>query len=269
MNYIRTVADSTAANEGLDLAVVVTACNSMRTIERCISSVRPIAATIIVVDSGSTDGTIAACERLGAQVVHHDWEGFARQKSFALSLASKHAWVLLLDSDESLEPDLRTGLVNAIRSVPADTRAIAINRRLWFDGGWLRRVAFPDWVVRCGRRGALRIDDRPVHEVVEADGPVTRAEGICRHDSWADAADAIKRGERYAELGAPYRRASAFPLLPFLGSALTIAFKQGIVRGGVLDGRRGITVIGLFIIGAYCNHKAASAHRRRSKLAGS
>lgn len=268
MHYIRAVADVRSASDGIDLAVVITACNSMRTIERCISSVHPIATAVIVVDSGSTDGTVEACQRLGAQVVRHAWEGFARQKTFALSLAAKHQWVLLLDSDESLEPNLQTGLMNAIRTARADTRAIAINRRLWFQGGWLRRVAFPDWVVRCGRSGALRLVDRPVHESVVADGPVVRAEGICRHESWADAADAIERGLRYARLAAPLRPARAFPLLSFLGSALAIAFKQGIVRGGVLDGRRGIIAIGLFIVGAYCNHMAALDHQQRSRSGG-
>lgn len=265
MDYIRAVAGARSVSEGIDLAVVITACNSMRTIERCIASVRPIAAAIIVVDSGSTDGTIETCRRYGAQVVSHAWEGFARQKTFALSLAAKHQWVLLLDSDESLEPNLQTGLMNAIHTAHADTRAIAINRRLWFQGGWLRRVAFPDWVVRCGRQGALRLVDRPVHESVEADGPVIRAEGICRHESWADAADAIDRGVRYARLAAPFRRASPFPLLSFFGSALAIAFKQGIVRGGVLDGRRGLIAIGLFIVGAYCNHMAALDHQQRTR----
>jgi glycosyltransferase involved in cell wall biosynthesis len=265
MHYIRAVADARAAGDGTDLAVVVTACNSMRTIERCIASVRPIATAVIVVDSGSTDGTIEACQRLGAQVVRHAWEGFARQKTFALSLASKHQWVLLLDSDESIEPDLQAGLLHAIQSARAETRAIAINRRLWFQGGWLRRVAFPDWVIRCGRQGALRIVDRPVHESVEADGPVVRAAGICRHDSWADSADAIERGIRYARLAAPFRRASALPILSFLGSAIAIFFKQGIVRGGIFDGRRGMIAIGLFIVGAYCNHMAALDHQQQAR----
>lgn len=267
MHYIRGVTDVRSGAAGIDLAVVVTACNSMRTIERCIASVRPIATAVIVVDSGSTDGTIETCQRLGAQVVRHAWEGFARQKNFALSLAAKHPWVLLLDSDESLEPALQTGLIEAIRTARSDTRAIAINRRLWFQGGWLRRVAFPDWVVRCGRPGALRIPDRPVHESVEADGPVIRAEGICRHESWANATDAIERGIRYARLAAPFRRASSFPLLSFVGSALAIAVKQGIVRGGILDGRRGIIAISLFIVGSYCNHMAALDHQRRSSSA--
>ncbi|MBM4102420.1 MAG: glycosyltransferase, partial [Phycisphaerae bacterium] len=65
MHYIRAVADVRSASDGIDLAVVITACNSMRTIERCISSVHPIATAVIVVDSGSTDGTVEACQRLG------------------------------------------------------------------------------------------------------------------------------------------------------------------------------------------------------------
>ena len=137
----------------LDLTVVVTTFNSMRTIERCLLSVRGLAMDVYVVDSGSTDGTIDACRALGAQVTHHAWEGYAKQKAFAMSLATTREWVLLLDSDESLETDLQLGLRDAIACATSNTRAIEINRKMWYVGGWIHHVGFPDWVVRCGRRG--------------------------------------------------------------------------------------------------------------------
>ena len=74
--------------DALDLAVVVTTFNSKRTIERCLRSVKGLAKDIYVVDSGSTDGTIEVCKEQGAQVVHQAWQGFAKQKAFALSLAT-------------------------------------------------------------------------------------------------------------------------------------------------------------------------------------
>ena len=94
------------------LCVVYTAKDSMRTLPRSIASVRLLADRIIVLDSGSVDGTIDASRALGAEVVHQDWLGYARQKQRAIDLAAGSEFVLLLDSDEI--PDER--LLEAIRS---------------------------------------------------------------------------------------------------------------------------------------------------------
>ncbi len=246
----------------LDLAVVITTFNSKRTIERCLSSVRGLAKDIYVVDSGSTDGTIEVCKEHGAQVTHHAWQGFAKQKAFALSLASMHEWVLVLDSDESLESDLQTGLRDAITRATPLTRAIEINRKMWYVGGWINHVGFPDWVVRCGRRGALRMIDRPVHECFEADGLTVRAKGICRHDSWDGFCDALERGARYAKLSAQSRRLSNFPMISAAFSIVAIIFKQGIMRRGFLDGWRGIAAIAAYCIGRFASTMAAYERSR-------
>ncbi len=260
------MADAGAARRGrgCDLCVVVTAFNSLRTIERCLRSVDGLAASVIVVDSGSTDGTVDLCRSLGAVVHHHAWEGYARQKSFALSLATDCEWVLLLDSDESLEEDLRRGLRDAIERASAEVRGIIINRKMWFEGAWLHRIGFPDWVLRAGRRGALRVADRPVHERVEADGAVIRAAGVCRHDSWDGFCDAVSRNVAYARLGAPLRKATACPVATgFLGAAATLV-KGLIIERGLLDGWRGWSVALANAIGRLAASIAATEHERRA-----
>ncbi|MSR45212.1 MAG: glycosyltransferase family 2 protein [Phycisphaerales bacterium] len=249
-------------DDAVDLAVVVTTFNSIRTIDRCLQSVRGIAKDIYVVDSGSTDGTIAACEAHGAHVIHHVWEGYARQKAFALSLATTQAWVLILDSDESLEPSLQAGLREAIMSAATQTRAIAINRKMWYCGDWMNHVGFPDWVLRCGRLGALRMIDLPVHERLEADGPTVRANGVCRHDTWDGVCDGIERSARYARLSATIRSPTRFPLLYTAFSVLTILLKHGVLRLGFLDGRRGLTVLTIFAISRFATTMAAFERRR-------
>lgn len=237
--------------ETLDLTVVITTFNSMRTIARCLQSVSGLARKVIVVDSGGTDGTVALCESLGALVVHHPWQGFAKQKAFALTLATETEWVMLLDSDESLETDLGIGLRRAINEASPEITGIEINRKMWYMGAWIHHVGFPDWVLRCGRRGALRMVDRPVHERLEVDGCTVRARGICRHESWNGVCDAIERTARYARLSAQVRRAQPFPLLYAAASAFGITFKHGILRGGFLDGRRGVTALVVYAVGRF------------------
>lgn len=252
---------ATDAHTRFDLAVVVTTHNSMRTIERCLQSVASLSKNIYVVDDGSTDGTIEACRALGARVTHRPWEGFAKQKSFAISLAVSHEWVLLLDSDESLESNLQEGLRRAITEASPTTRGIEINRKLWYAGGWIHHVSFPDWIVRCGRQGALWINERPIHECLQTDGPTIRAQGICRHESWDGFADGLARGAHYAKLGAPLRRATRFPILSAAMSIVAIIFKQGILRRGFLDGTRGVNAIMLQCIGKYADCMAAYERR--------
>ena len=247
----------------INLALVVTTHNSIRTISRCLESARGLASKIYVVDSGSTDGTVEVCQKLGAEVVHQAWQGFAKQKEFAISLAHKEDWVLLLDSDESLEPNLQQGLRQAIGNAAPDTRAIEINRKMWYVGGWINHVGFPDWVVRCGRQGALRMVHKPVHERVEADGPTIRAAGICRHDSWDGICDALERGAKYARLSAEVRKPKRFPLLYSFCSAFAIVFKHGVLRRGFLDGWRGNFTLFMYAVGRFANTMAAYERGKR------
>jgi len=247
-------------SRAVDLCVVITTFNSARTIRQCLASVEGLATRVVVVDSGSSDGTVELCRSMGAEVTHRDWQGFAKQKAHALSLAASHEWVLLLDSDESLEPDLRSGLRAAMTSASPSVRGIEINRRMWYAGGWLRHAGFPDWVLRGGRRGALRMIDRPVHERLEADGPIIRAAGICRHDSWDGFCDAVARNVAYARLGAPLRRPPALPILAgSFGAAATLC-KVLLVERGILDGWRGWSVAVAKAIGRLAASMAAYEH---------
>jgi len=111
---------STAA---LDLSVAVIACDNERTIGRTMASVEDLARRIVVVDSGSRDGTIEICRGHGAEVIHHDWEGYGRQKQFALDRCDT-GWVLSLDSDESVDADLAAAIRRVIESEAAEVLGI-------------------------------------------------------------------------------------------------------------------------------------------------
>jgi glycosyltransferase involved in cell wall biosynthesis len=243
----------TGADPKPDLAVVVTTHDSLRTIERTLRSVTDLATRIHVVDSGSTDGTVERCRQLGAEVVHQTWQGHARQKQLALDHCRDHDWVLLLDADESLEPELRESIR---RTVARNDRAFdgwAINRKVWFQGRWLNYTYQPQWrlrLVRGGRGRMAGVDDpdlaypRNLHERLEVPGRVGRLAGVCRHDPWADIPDMVRRHLRYAQIAAATAQRGG-SVLHLLVSPPAAMLKQLVVKRGFLDGPRGLIAAGL------------------------
>ncbi len=142
---------------------------------------------IFVVDSGSTDGTQDIARSLGAKVVHHDWEGYARQKNWGLNnIPFESDWVLLLDADEIVTPKVRSSL-EQITSKPADQvpeNGFFVNRLTYFMGQPIRHCGYyPSWNLRLFKRGIGQYEDRAVHEHVIIDDPVGYIhEPILHHD---------------------------------------------------------------------------------------
>ncbi|HEY2529237.1 MAG TPA: glycosyltransferase family 2 protein, partial [Xanthobacteraceae bacterium] len=130
----------------------------------------------IVVDCGSSDGTVDIARGKGARVAHHDFSGFGPQKNYALSLAASN-WVLSIDADERVTPELAQAIKRAMTDAGAQegTNGFELPRISSFCGrpmhhsGW-----FPDYVLRLFRRGKARFDDALVHERVICDGAVKR-----------------------------------------------------------------------------------------------
>ncbi|MHC4080298.1 MAG: glycosyltransferase family 2 protein [Planctomycetota bacterium] len=244
-----------------DLAVAVTTQDNSRTIERTIRSVQGIAAQILVVDSGSTDGTVERCEALGAEVVHQPWQGYAKQKQFAIDQCTSRAWVLLLDSDESLEPELRESIrETVVRNDPAYD-GWSLNRKVWFLGRWLNYTYQPQWRLRLVRGGKGRMaGPQGVHERLEVPGEVGRLTGVCRHDPWADIPDLVRRQLRYAQLAAASadRGGSTWNLIV---NPLAALFKQLVLKRGFRDGPRGFIAAGLEFNRTMLKHALIAARR--------
>ncbi len=244
--------DATRESAPLDLAVACTAMNSMRTIERTLRSVQGIASRVVVLDSGSTDGTIAACDSLGAEVVPQPWLGYSAQKQRAIDLAGPAKWILLLDSDEMLTAELREEIRGFLERDDPAVAGAWLKRRHWYKGGWIR-ADFPDWQLRLFRSGRGRMSDRVVHETVRVDGPTVRMRSLLRHESWADLEDAMARTLRYARLSAeiPGRRTSLAKIV-FNGPWAFV--RNYLLRGALLDGRRGLEISFVLAVGTTMKH---------------
>ena len=159
------------------LSVVLITRDCVGTLGACLDSVA-WADEIVVVDSGSADGTLDLARERGARVVHQDWLGTGRQKQFAVEQAT-HEWVLCLDTDERLSPELRKSIEAAL-AAPAQ-HAYEFARRTRFLGRYLRHgEGYPDLCLRLFQKNHARWSDDVVHEKVITLGTVGRLDGDLR-----------------------------------------------------------------------------------------
>ncbi len=244
------------------LSVAIITRNEAHRIEACLASVR-FADQVVVVDSGSTDDTVAIARQWGAEVLQTpDWPGFGPQKNRALA-ACRGTWVLSLDADEQLDQ----ALADEIQAVIAGDdrgRPDGSDRSDGPAGYWLRRRSRfcgqvmlhglwgNDRVLRLFRRGRGRFSDDRVHERVIVDGPTATLAGILHHDSVASLEDARAKARLYAALGAESLRERGRGGLPAAASHAGWTFVRGyLMRRGFLDGANGLRLAWISALGTW------------------
>ncbi len=222
--------------------------NEEKNLARCLASVAPVADEIVVVDSGSTDGTVALAERLGARVVRQEWLGYVGQKNFALDQAA-HPWVLSLDADEELSPELIDSIrhLRAARDGDVDGRpnGYLVSRLVFYRGRWIRHGDwYPDRLVRLFRRSEARFTGGRVHEKLEIAGEHPVLAGDLYHYTYVDANDRAARCATYAALWAQTALEKGRRTWPGLGLVHAAwRFVRGYVfKRGFLDGPVGFDV---------------------------
>ena len=184
----------------MSLSVIIISKNEAASIRRCIESVK-WADEIVVVDSGSTDNTADICRQLGAKVnVTPDWPGFGPQKNRALDLAS-HEWVLSLDADEWVTPELRDEILAELKN--AKTVAYQMPRLSSFCGTYLKHGGWwPDHIIRLFRKSQCRFSDDLVHERVLVTGEITTLKQHLMHESMRDLDHVLSKMNAYSSAGA-------------------------------------------------------------------
>ncbi|AOU97050.1 benzoate transporter [Acidihalobacter yilgarnensis] len=243
-------------------AVIITQ-NEAARIGACLDCL-DFADEILIVDAGSTDGTLAIAEGRGIRVIHHDWAGFGPQKRFAVEQAA-HDWVLCVDADERVTDALRASIEDVLAAPQAMVCRIA--RRNRFMGRWLRHgEGYPDHVIRLFHRGHAEWSDDPVHETVLTDDPVITLVGDLLHESETGVCDYAAKQVRYARLqGDRLRAAGARSSWPrALLSPITRFIKFYLIRLGFLDGLPGLAHILLGCFASFLKHLDLLAGRRRT-----
>lgn len=229
----------------LPLSTVIITLNCARQLESCLDSLGPVD-ELVVVDSGSDDGTVELARRRGARVVAQEWLGFGRQKQCGVEQAS-HDWVLCVDADERLSSELRANIAQALAA--PRFRAFEFARCNRFMGRYLRHgEGYPDWSLRLFDRTAARWSDDPVHEKVVTETAVGRLHGDLLHDSAESLDGYLAKQNRYTSLAAQafVAEGRTAHLGHLLFSPWVRFVKFFFLRLGLLDGVPGLvhTLIG-------------------------
>ena len=224
------------------LSVIIIAKNEAGNMRDCIESVA-WADEIVLVDSGSEDDTVNIARSMGVRVyVHADWPGFGPQKNRALSYATGD-WVLSIDADERVTPELRKEIEMAMQDPMAEgyycPRLSQFIGKFIHHSGW-----YPDYVLRLFRRNAGKFSDSLVHEIVRLDGKTARLKNPLLHYSYLTQGDVERKVEQYSSAAAKQmheagKRAGLLSAILRGGWAF---FRTYLLRLGILDGLAGFQI---------------------------
>lgn len=242
------------------LSVVLITLNESRNIERAISSVAGLTDDVVVVDSGSDDDTVALSQQLGARVFVKDWEGYSQNKNFGISQA-KHSWILSLDADEALSPELRQSILQMFISPPHAGRVFAFNRLTNYCGHWIRHSGwYPDRKIRIWHRDTGMWEGEIHEQIVFRDHPeVVRLKGDLLHYSFYTREEHLRQIDHFTTLMAEdlHRRGRKASVLKVWSAPAIRFLRDFVVKRGFLDGKPGWHV---------CSGSAWAAYLKYAKL---
>lgn len=228
----------------MKLSVVIITKNEERNIERCLKSIVDVADEIIVVDSFSTDNTVALCEKYDVKVIQRKFEGYGSQKQFATEQAN-FDYVLSLDADEELSWELKKSILAAKANSEYDCysfnrRNFCCNKAIRFCG-W-----YPDKQIRLFNKHLLNWNDRTVHELIEVSNKqlISHLSGDLNHYTCRSFTEQREKGEKYAKISAEIiarKRKSISWVTPGIKYCF-VFFKTYVVKLGMLDGYYGLEI---------------------------
>ncbi len=185
------------------LTVTVITRDEAENIDACLASVA-WADEVVVVDSGSTDDTVAIARHHSARVEVRSWPGYGAQRNYAASIAS-HDWILSIDADERVSPELAAEIQRILTSDPPH-RGYRMPRVTWYLGRWIRATDwYPDDQLRLYDRRAGRWNDRRVHESLVLDGEAGLLHHELQHFAYRDISHHLATIDRYTTLAAEQR----------------------------------------------------------------
>lgn len=228
------------------LSVSIITLNEEENLRKCLDSVKGIADEIIVVDSGSTDKTGEIAEAYGARFIHNDWPGHVIQKQFAMEKCSGD-WILSLDADECLTPELADEIKDIINAENEITvNGFFLNRRNYYMGKWIWHAWYPEWRARLVRKGKGRWTGTDPHDSLSIEGPTKKLRsGDFLHYSYRDLRHHLDVTVKYARIGAQseLKKGKTFNPVKLIFSPIVRVLKDVFVKMAWRDGWRGWIIL--------------------------
>ncbi len=242
--------------------------NEEHNLPRVLGSLEGIADEIVVLDCGSKDRTQEIAQERGAKVITHAWTNFAEQKNIAAAAAS-YDWILSLDADEELSPELRSALAEWKEKEP-EFAAYEFARRTWYLGAWIWHTRwYPDYQLKLYRRDKSRFEV-PEHATVKYDGPVGRLEGDLLHYTLRSFEEHAAKVESITTRQAQYLFAEgrrSWRAAMWLASPWNW-FNNYVLCLGFLDGYRGWVISQMAARGTWLKFKKLGALIEAERRAG-
>ncbi|MCW5978926.1 MAG: glycosyltransferase family 2 protein [Bryobacteraceae bacterium] len=241
----------------MKISATIITYNEQKNIARAIESLR-FCDEVVVVDSGSVDRTVEIADKLGARVLEHPWQGFARQKNFAAEEA-RFDWIFSLDADESLSEALE-GEIWQIKKNGPQYDAYTVPRLAQYLGRWILHSGwYPDRKIRLYNRCKGRWTGNYVHERVEVSGSVGHLESNLLHFTCDSLSQHLETMNRYTTLAAQQLAAEGVRIgwRHLLLDPPWTFFRSYVVNRGFLDGMEGLAIA--YMAGLYNFIKYAKA----------
>jgi glycosyltransferase involved in cell wall biosynthesis len=244
------------------VSVVIVTRNEEKNIENALESVKDFE-DIVVVDSFSEDRTVEICKKYTQRVYQHEWEGFAKQKQMAVDYA-KNQWVLILDADERVTPELRSEIVEKIEN--SSVGGFYLPRKNFFLGRWIKHGGWwPDHTLRLFRKDISYMQQREVHEKVVVNGLLGYLKKPVEHYTYDTISDFIKKMENYSTLSVKELsdKGDKTSIISMLVNPVFVFIKMFFLRQGFRDGIHGFILAVLY--GFYTFLKYAKLWEKKKK----
>jgi glycosyltransferase involved in cell wall biosynthesis len=228
----------------MDISVVIITKNEAHIIANTLQSLQAVTSDIVIVDSGSTDDTIAICKKMNATVIETDWSGYGINKNKGIE-AAKHDWILSLDADEAIDVELRQSLLQLVSGNEAEVFNIRFKN--FFCGKWIRFGEWGfDWHIRLFNRKKVHWNNVAVHEnlVFPEHVTVTKLKGNILHYTVQNHQEYDAKTDYYARMNAK-KYFTAGKKTSWFKQYLSPAFaflQHYIFRLGFLDGKEGFII---------------------------
>ncbi|WP_019615996.1 glycosyltransferase family 2 protein [Psychromonas ossibalaenae] len=224
-------------------AIIITK-NEQNNLPACLDSLTWVD-EIIIVDSGSIDQTENIAAKYGAKFYSHtNWQGFGKQKQLAQNYATSK-WILAIDADEVVSPELQQSIQQQISAADADT-VFKIQRKTWVFGRFLEHSGWVDKIIRVYPKEIARYNDALVHEkiITDENAKIAQLDGDLFHYSYGDMENYLVKSASYGKAWADGRQARGkkSSLTQGFTHALGCFLKMYLLKRGFLDGKQGLLI---------------------------